>query len=556
MAEPLLSRMPSPTYDNMTDNVLSRKMKPLPKRRRVSDILFDANDIAATQAFLAAAAAAAASEQGHEELNFPGNLPGSLSDYYMPLLAGMQDILRADLKYATTLPSTQLQPQLPIPALPVLPASSKEDEDHNEYIDHLEQPGNTKKRKVPLVRQTGYLADFIGDPEVPDAGPQTVEQRVCPNPLEIEQSSQTQDKPPQQGSVALKKMKASKAAQAWLGNKEMVKSRKRQLTAVLGNMYNGDSLALDHALSSIQPFAKVISGSNKENARIRLSQRKQRVLARRAGKKASSKGPVTQNSLSRKDFTFSVLCATSERLAAIREEVTTLQAKFEKEWSAQSARNAEAAKRAAHKAANVPTSNVPTVTGGRVKGGSKKKKRSALANASNPHHLRNYVPSRLPNSGPPPSANAAAINQQNLISPLAIRFLSAQLAPRKQGSGDPGKYLTLTATSQLTSPGEEWICPLCEYDLFYGNEARFHRAVRNRKKILKRRRRAREKAAATASGAKTAARAPTTSNQGDEDGRGEGEDVDSMKTHGSDAGDAMQGAVAGGGGGGRLRAPG
>lgn len=29
----------------------------------------------------------------------------------------------------------------------------------------------------------------------------------------------------------------------------------------------------------------------------------------------------------------------------------------------------------------------------------KKKKRSALANASNPHHLKNYVPSRLPHSG-------------------------------------------------------------------------------------------------------------------------------------------------------------
>jgi hypothetical protein len=236
----------------------------------------------------------------------------------------------------------------------------------------------------------------------------------------------------------------------------------------------------------------------------------------------------------------------------MRDEVATLSAKFEKEWSAQSARNAEAAKRAARKAANIPGSDTPITSGGKLKGGTKKKKRSALANASNPHHLRNYVPSRLPNSGPPPSANAAAANQQTFISPLALRFLSAQLAPRRHrgaNAGDPGRLTT--ATSQLMSPGEEWICPLCEYDLFYGNEARFHRAVRNRKKILKRRRRAREKAAATASGTKGAARAPTSS-QGDEDAGSD--EVESVKTRGSEAGDGVQGV--GGGGGGRLRAPG
>jgi hypothetical protein len=305
--------MPSPAYDNVTDNVLSRKMKPLPKRRRVSDILFDANDIAATQAFLAAAAAA--SEQGHEDLNFPGNLPGSLSDYYMPLLAGMQDILRADLKYASTSPSTQPQAQLPLPALPV-PPPPKEDEDHNEYVDHLEQPGNTKKRKVPLVRQTGYPADFIGDPEIPEGELQNVDRRTSPSLHEMEQKPRPPDKPSQQGEVVpVRKTNMSKATQAWLSNKEMLKSRKRQLTAVLGTMYNGDSPALDHALSSVQPFAKVISGSNKEDARVRLSRRVHRVLIRRAAK-ANSKAPATQSKFTGKGFTFSVLCASESTFLA------------------------------------------------------------------------------------------------------------------------------------------------------------------------------------------------------------------------------------------------
>jgi hypothetical protein len=57
----------------------------------------------------------------------------------------------------------------------------------------------------------------------------------------------------------------------------------------------------------------------------------------------------------------------------------------------------------------------------------------------------------------------------------------------------------------LNQPEDEWICALCEYNLFYGEEGAFRRAVRSRKKILVRRRRARERAAAAASGQKTAA---------------------------------------------------
>lgn len=49
-------------------------------------------------------------------------------------------------------------------------------------------------------------------------------------------------------------------------------------------------------------------------------------------------------------------------------------------------------------------------------------------------------------------------------------------------------------------PSEEWICAFCDYELFYGEDPVYRRAVRSRKKILKRRRRARERAAAAAAG--------------------------------------------------------
>lgn len=125
----------------------------------------------------------------------------------------------------------------------------------------------------------------------------------------------------------------------------------------------------------------------------------------------------------------------------------------------------------------------------------KKKKRSALANASNPHHLRNYVPSRLPHSGQLSSAQALA-NAQNLISPLPLRFLTADVPPRRRSKSDRN----ITPISNLSNPAEEWICPFCEYDLFFGEDSGLQRATRNRKKILRRRRRARERAAAAASG--------------------------------------------------------
>ena len=105
------------------------------------------------------------------------------------------------------------------------------------------------------------------------------------------------------------------------------------------------------------------------------------------------------------------------------------------------------------------------------------------------------MPSRLPHSGPP-SAQQAVQNAQNLLTPLPLRFLSAEIPPRRRKKSEP----TVTPVANLTNPADEWICPFCEYELFYGDEAAYARAVRNRKKILRRRRRARERAAAAASG--------------------------------------------------------
>jgi hypothetical protein len=123
-----------------------------------------------------------------------------------------------------------------------------------------------------------------------------------------------------------------------------------------------------------------------------------------------------------------------------------------------------------------------------------KKKRSALANASNPHHLKNYVPSRLPHS----NVTHANVNPNNYLGAPPLRFLSAQIPPRRWK-----KQPYPTPSAQVVNPIDEWICPFCEYELFYGDDVEYRRAVRMRKKILRRRRRARERAAAAASGTST-----------------------------------------------------
>ena len=136
----------------------------------------------------------------------------------------------------------------------------------------------------------------------------------------------------------------------------------------------------------------------------------------------------------------------------------------------------------------------PTQTGNKS---NTKKKRSALANASNPHHLRNYVPSRLPHSGVLQPAQAV-MNAQNLLGPHAVRFLSAEVRPRRKKTAGSGS--AITPLSNLVPPEEEWICAFCEYKLFYGDERGYQEAIRNRRKVLSRRRRALERAAAAASG--------------------------------------------------------
>ncbi|KAI0653146.1 hypothetical protein C8Q70DRAFT_648594 [Cubamyces menziesii] len=526
-----------------------------------------------------------------------------------------------------------------------------------DYVDHLQQPGNTKKRKVPANMsgsQHGHDSGSTGSGAEDEPA-----DRAIPTGRERDAEGGSAGIAGGGGGTGLgggtgaglsfaaqaalvrgggglgggRRGRLTRATFAGLQHKEMLRSRKRQLAAVLGALAHGDTLALDQALSASYPFVQTgIDYRSGAPVRVRLSRRREARLARaykayreslavdqpgqtespadaqaevveekkdtakpspaKPGKQKQQTKSQTQTQSARErppqeqarspsssattapppkvpssEFTFVCHSATSDRLVATKEEVAQLHSRFEEELARQAAKAAEAAKQAAAAAAGSGGLNGPLAkradrtkagagsgkaagddgkadpaqpggAGAGTKSGGKsgkKKKRSALANASNPHHLRNYVPSRLPHSGPP-NAQQAAQNAQNLLSPPPLRFLSAEIPPRRPRKKDvaaagagagaaapPPPPPPVAPATTLTNPAEEWICPFCEYQLFYGDEQSYHRAVRNRKKILRRRRRARERAAAAASGVAPAATAPPAASTGGE--KGEREDA-------------------------------
>lgn len=442
-----------------------------------------------------------------------------------------------------------------------------------DYVNHLQQPGNTKKRKVPANVSVSQRDDADSSDHTQDEG----EERDMPFGRAVEYDDVESSSPscldrlgyphlnygyqqvsPHASMVptlyhGAKRGKLTAATLAGLQHKEMLKTRKRQLAAVLGALSHGDTLALDQALSMsyVNP-----STTEHHTPKIRLSKRKVVRTARMAGKKEKENLNPNSNGKNRKqklpvcEFTFVCPSATADRLIATKEEVKVLRSKFEAELARQADQLAAAnniikagsdeslvrqplaqvvppqqsttgqekgskGKKGRTKSAKTvvapeaavvaPPTPIPETPPPTKSSRGKKKKRSALANESNPHHLRNYVPSRL---APSSSYNASHPHspqqqqqQQSWVSPLPVRFLSAEIPPRRRRREKNGEPIVQPTTQvSLMDPADEWICAFCEYDLFYGDDVRFRRAVRNRKKILKRRRRARERAAAAASG--------------------------------------------------------
>ncbi|WVO14365.1 hypothetical protein L204_101998 [Cryptococcus depauperatus] len=123
----------------------------------------------------------------------------------------------------------------------------------------------------------------------------------------------------------------------------------------------------------------------------------------------------------------------------------------------------------------------------------KKKKRSVLANQSNPHHVDNYRPSRT--VSPQGNPYEPWPHHYDLISPPSMPLLAAR--PQRITAPLPGVPQRRT----LVRPSEDdYICSFCEYDLYYGSERARRQAVRRRRSELKRKEAIKAKAKNVAEG--------------------------------------------------------
>ncbi|KAG1793116.1 uncharacterized protein HD556DRAFT_520085 [Suillus plorans] len=488
-----------------------RRLKPLPKRRRTSDAPIPAADVTHPMADILGTESLAEKLLAHAD-SF------SLHSYYASVFGGTRNGDTLDLSAAYQLGKM---------------GRSEEDQSEGDYTDHLQQPGNTKKRKVP--------ANMSGAAQGREAEPQLgAEDEILDNlallngranhGLDLSALPPSVTPTPRKGKI-------TPSTLAGLQHKELLKHRKRQLAAVLGALSLGDTLALDQALSTHLPFAGSMIRSGSNPPKVRLSRRPGPRLARAAKAHAgtASLPPQKKPSFPSAQFAFTFSSATSDRLVATKQEVLALRNRFENELARQAAKVTKAAtdakqaaltasKGAKSKRGEKTQQRAPKGTaesgdqsaeflempGGKGKG-SKKKKRNALAIASNPHHRKNYVPSRLPSSG---QANMvqANVNAQNMLGPLPLRFLSAQIPPRRRKKAN-----TVTPTAQIVNPADEWICPRCEYSLFYGEGLEHRQAVKNRKQILRRRRRAQERAAGGLNASKTPANLASSDEEDDYD---------------------------------------
>ncbi|KAI9436765.1 hypothetical protein F5148DRAFT_1264359 [Russula earlei] len=539
LSQHLIYHPSSPRFD-IPDYLPLRRVKPLPKRKRSSPD--PGPDVTAAELI---AHAEVLSAQIAFQSYFLPNAINSVADFGTATTTTANTAnanIRRNVEMSLVTGESQQQHTIPLslpPAdLDVITPSPGDGRD-GDHLDHAQQQGNAKKRKVPAHLSGSQMGPDSADVHSSEEETQlqlqhhSFGERV---PHGFASSSCAEEEPinvsyEAVGTSRRGRGKMLSATMVGLRRKQVLKYRRRQLAALLGSPSLGNSLALDQAL--LASNCSLLNGNCSGWSSSKSAWLKSRLMRRRGSRvirRHHTLPPLPLSGPTRRifpdgEFTFVSSNAASERLIATHAEYTVLCDRFEHELARQAEkmtenvkentlpgigavdggssgaaqRNERAVRKGRGTTQSVQNSDLPAASksASDTKTSGKKKKRSALANASNPHHLRNYVPSRIPNQGHIMAAQLGT-HAQNMLSPLPLLFLSAQIPPRRGAQPRPSGMW-----SQLANPTEEWICPTCEYRLFYGDEQGYRMGVRNRKKILKRRRRARERAAAAANGSGT-----------------------------------------------------
>ena len=192
---------------------------------------------------------------GGDAQTTPDELANTLStsmalnnSHYVPLFNGGPNLKKDDIDSRHVNP-TQVLTRTNSQTNGYATGEAREGADR-EDTDHLTQPGNTKKRKVPVAANARG-----GDDATADGG-----EEAADNALPVDRGvAEVVDVPPPVPPplvIQPKKGKLSRATQAGLQLKELLKSRKRQFADVLNALPHNDSYALDHALSATYPFGR------------------------------------------------------------------------------------------------------------------------------------------------------------------------------------------------------------------------------------------------------------------------------------------------------------
>ena len=275
-----------------------------------------------------------------EELLAHADSLSALQSYYMPLIGGVQDLFRTEIKGGRATLDFTAVAGFAVGTAGVQPQSQQQQDDDDQdddYIDHLQQPGNTKKRKVPTNmsgspnRRDGGSSQSGGEDESTD---RTIPTGRSENDLTVSLTPAFASATAVLGSgstggaiglaagiLSSRKGKITPATLAGLQHKEMLKNRKRQLVAVLGALSHGDALALDQALSASLPFMTASVGDLRSAGppKIRLSKREGPRCARAA--RMSAKSALVRHpdavAFPTYEFTF-VSPSASESLVSVR----------------------------------------------------------------------------------------------------------------------------------------------------------------------------------------------------------------------------------------------
>jgi hypothetical protein len=148
------------------------------------------------------------------------------------------------------------------PIIPVVP--DDDDQLESDYVDHLQLPANTKKRKVPgLNRPSSLSGDAISGVGLGLSLPD-MEQAVSEGALQLAAHRLLVDGPEEFDSLQLtmhvplsdlprRNSRESLVTRAALQQKSLISTRKKQFAAVLDDFPESGSLALEQALSARYP---------------------------------------------------------------------------------------------------------------------------------------------------------------------------------------------------------------------------------------------------------------------------------------------------------------